>query len=448
MSRYVRWLHEQLPGWVTQGAISPAQAEAIRRLYPETKPGLPWATLIFSGVGAVVIGLGVILLLAYNWEAIPKFAKLGLIFGGVVAAHAGGLRWFEASDWRRQLGEALGLLGTMLFGAAIWLIAQVYHIDEHYPNGFLLWGLGALALAWTLPSVAQGVLAAVVLSVWGGTENFHFATAVHWAPLLLAVGAGGLAWQQRSTLLLAVTLAGFYFLLLTNSAQGRGSLAFPAALNISVLLVALGSLAGWRGGFPAAARVLSFFGWGGFLFVVYLLSFHSLAGDALSWHEHLVADDRWLQLALYGWLPFALALAAWAGNAAWRRRATGGWACPPEEWLLPLTVLLSQVLAVALPGAGGTMRQENEAAVAGIYNLILLATAGMWMAQGCRAGQLRPVVLGSLLLVLLVAARYFDLFDSLALRGVVFLVVGGILFAEGFFYRRARHRAEERRPQP
>jgi hypothetical protein len=47
-----------------------------------------------------------------------------------------------------------------------------------------------------------------------------------------------------------------------------------------------------------------------------------------------------------------------------------------------------------------------------------------------------------------VAARYFDLFESLALRGVVFLIVGGVLFAEGFFYRRASQRTEQRRVQP
>ena len=51
--------------------------------------------------------------------------------------------------------------------------------------------------------------------------------------------------------------------------------------------------------------------------------------------------------------------------------------------------------------------------------------------------------MGSLLLSLVVAARYFDLFQSLALRGVVFVGFGLILFAEGFFYRRARRSTEE-----
>lgn len=449
MNKHVRWLHEQLPAWVTQGAISPAQADAIRRLYPEPKATLPWAMLIFSGIGAVVIGLGVILLLAYNWQAIPKFGKLGIIFGALLAAHTGALRFLQAADWRRQLGEALSVLGTMLFGAGIWLVAQVYHIDEHYPNGFLLWGLGALAMAWALPSVVQGVLATAALTIWGGTENFGFGTAVHWAPLLLAFGVGGLAWQERSRLLLAVVLAGFYFLLLANAAHDRGVLGFPTALNTSVLLVALGCFAGRSPRFPESAGIVRFFGWAGFLFVAYLLSFHGVAKDALTWHEHLVADQRWLLLALYGWLPFVLAVVAWVRVAvvtqAHRHKAGG---LLTEQWLPPLTVLLSQVLAVAVPLMGKGVLGTSEVAVAGIFNLIFLAVAGMWMARGCREGELRPVILGSVLLLALIVARYCDLFESLALRGLVFVIVGGVLFAEGFFYRRARQRAEQRRSEP
>jgi hypothetical protein len=46
-----------------------------------------------------------------------------------------------------------------------------------------------------------------------------------------------------------------------------------------------------------------------------------------------------------------------------------------------------------------------------------------------------------LLLVALISARYFDLFESLAIRGLIFLLVGGLLFAEGILFRRARRLA-------
>lgn len=58
MNRQIRWLRQELPGWVARGVVSPAQAGAIRALYPEPKTSLPWSMLVFSGVGAVVIDRG------------------------------------------------------------------------------------------------------------------------------------------------------------------------------------------------------------------------------------------------------------------------------------------------------------------------------------------------------------------------------------------------------
>lgn len=449
MNKHVRWLHDQLPAWVTQGVVSRAQADAIRALYPEPKAALPWGMIIFSGIGAVVIGLGIILLLAYNWHAIPKFGKLGLIFGALSAAHITGQWLFRHTDWRRQLGESFSLLGTMLFGAGIWLIAQVYHIDEHYPNGFLFWAIGALALARTMPSVAQGIAAALLLTIWGCTECFGFQTPIHWAPLLLAITVGGLAYKERSRLLLIVTLAGFYFILLTNAGHAHHNLAFPAALQVSALLLALGILSQQSRVFPESAQALKFFGWAGFLVVVFILSFADASDDLLRWHRELASLKRWFLLAGYGWLPFILSLAAWIWIAARvsQKRAESE-EQPVERWLVPLTATLCQVLAVALPLTEWRMIQDSQVFIAGVINLIFLAIAAMWMSRGCREGDLKSVILGSVLLVALVFARYFDLFESLAARGLVFLFVGGALFAEGFFYRRTRQCVEPARHQP
>ena len=88
-----------------------------------------------------------ILFFAYNWAAIPKFLKLALVFAALVTSHGAALWVTRRNPANHSLVEGLHILGTMMFGAGIWLIAQIYHIDEHYPNAFLVWGLGALGLA-------------------------------------------------------------------------------------------------------------------------------------------------------------------------------------------------------------------------------------------------------------------------------------------------------------
>src|SRR5574344_1706102 len=92
MSQNRRWLFSETERWAQARLITAEQAAQIRALYAEPESRTPWGLLLFTGLGAVVLGLGVILLLAYNWDAIPRFGKLALIFGSVIGAHAGAAR--------------------------------------------------------------------------------------------------------------------------------------------------------------------------------------------------------------------------------------------------------------------------------------------------------------------------------------------------------------------
>ena len=435
MSKEIRWLWSESKQWVDRGLISDAQAAGIRGLYPEPKEGLPWSTIIFSGLGGAIAGLGIILLVAYNWHALDRYTKLAIIFAGMAGLHGAGLRLFLRSERWRQFGEALCLVGSMLFGAGIWLVAQVYHIDEHFPNGFLLWGFGALAMAWAMPSVAQGLLAVAVLCIWGCCEGWGFDVAIHWAPVLVLVGGGLLAWRMRSLVLLAVTLPAFTLALSANATAVEGGLVLRVLLSCVTAFVAVSLIAERSRGFPKSARVWEFFGWAGFLACLYLLTFPGVTEDLLGWDRQAPPGAGREQM-VYQWLPLALCGGLW-GFVAWRWRTAPARAEAPgpklEHWLLPLTALLCNILALA-------RFTEDRWFVAGVFNLVFLAVAAAWMARGGREGLLGPMVLGSLLLVALTAARFFDLFESLATRGLVFLLVGAVLGAEGALFRRARRR--------
>lgn len=434
MSKQARWLGTESERWVRERIVSAEQAAQIRALYPEAKAGAPWGLIVFCGLGAAIVGLGVILLLAYNWDEIPKLVKLGLILGATAAAHGAGYRLRNCDDWRAGLAEVFFLLGSMLFGAGIWLVAQIYNIDEHYPNGFLLWGLGALALAWALDSVPQGILAAVALTVWGLSECLGFDRELGWALALLAAGVAPLVWRKRSALLGAVAIAGGYALLLANSGSwGGGSAAFTAALALSVGLVAAVRLRPSGEEFSWLEAVIRFFGWTGFLVCTYLLSFERLADDLLRWRDG--AGSPQSQLIAYRWAPLALAVVLW-GRLLMRATRGESTRVPWEEWLCPIGLLYCILL-----GATGTTGETLFVSL--VFNMVFLGVAVMWMVRGCREGLLRETVLGSVLLAALVLARYFDLFDSLAARGLAFLLLGGLLFAEGFYYRKLRQVVRE-----
>ena len=429
MSKPTRWLFTEIQRWTNEQIITQDQASRLRALYPPAPPGRSWGLILFSGFGAIVIGLGVILLLAYNWTEIPKFGKLALVFGAVVGAHGTGLwlRWKQPAA--PELGEALSVLGTMLYGAGIWLVAQVYHIDEHFPNGFLFWGLGALALAWALGSVPQAIVAVVTLTMWGCSDVLQFDMPADWATPLILLGLAPIAWSKRSAVLTAVLLAAAYFNLASHAGYWAGSGGvFATAFSISVLLIAGARMLGNNPSATSIARVLAFFGWSGFVVCSYLLSFDDIVGDVLRWTNRHGPNP--LLLFAYRWSIFCLAISAW-GCLLFKRWRTDDRNVPVEEWLCPIALLYCQGLAVV----GNT---TDSLFVAFVFNLVCLGIAGRWMVRGCREGRLRPTVLGSLFLSAVVFARYFDLFDSMAVRGMIFLVLGGVLFAEGFYYRKLR----------
>jgi len=434
MSKTIRWLYDETERWVREQIIDPGQAEAIKQLYPEPKPVRPWAMIIFSGLGAIIVVLGIILLFAYNWQAMPKAAKLFVILMALVAAHGSGIYLFSEKPQYKAIGESLTVGGTMLFGAGIWLIAQIYHIDEHFPNAFILWGMGALLMAWALPSAFQGIIAAVLLTVWAGAEAGGFNTPIHVALPLVVGSLLPLAYKERSRVLLAcVLVATGIILCFLVDVTGDEEAILLVLLAVAVLACGLAQVHRIHGRAAEFAPVYHILGLGTYLFLLYLLTF----GDIT---EHILELAPGNEFAgwLYCLLPIVLALGVWAYVALRYRgaRGKGPMTVPVDLWLLPVTALTAYIFAAFLP-------RTDEMAQAGVFNLVFLAHVVSIMSRGVLNSEVRSVALGALLLIALTAARYADLFHSLIVRGLVFVAVGAALFTEGVCYARGKRQKEE-----
>jgi uncharacterized membrane protein len=80
---------------------------------------------------------------------------------------------------RPWMSGALVLLGVLMFGANIMLIAQTYHINAHYPDGILMWGTGAIIAAALAPSRASLALALALGGLWTWQERWDFDQMLH-----------------------------------------------------------------------------------------------------------------------------------------------------------------------------------------------------------------------------------------------------------------------------
>ena len=429
MSKHTRWLQDQISAWRDEGLIDPEQAKTLRARYPLDDQGVPWARLVVSSIGAVVFGLGIILFFAYNWADMHKFVKLALVFGAVLAAHGAGLYLSGSANAKRGLVESLHVLGTMMFGAGIWLVAQIYHIDEHYPNAFLVWGLGALALAWVMPSVAQGLMAVLLVFLWGCFEVFDFSSPNYPGPWVVLIGVLPLAWMQRSRVLLFFALVAFISLYAFNVGQVEDDLIVGALFYCACLYLAAGRLS-TLSAFPQSAPLFRVVGYSVYLLLLYMFTFKSVARELIKINPENI--DEWSLFAA----PFVAALLAWGvllASGAWQR------ADAIRRWDVSLILLAMVLVLIAQFGLSGGHLGSLMLA----FNVIFLGHCVIMIVHGTDRLNWKQVSIGSVLFSALAFARFLDLFDNLLMRSLFFLALGAGLFLVGNFYSRRKNLQEK-----
>lgn len=192
---YMRQLKRDLDMWIAKGLVSADSRDAI--LASVGGGAARRLDVILAVLGVILVGAGAMSFVAANWGALGKLERLIVLFGSMWAAYAVAM-WFMTSG-RGAIGQAFVLLGTILFGVNIWYVAQTYNISAHYPDGTMMWGLGALAAAALVPSRAALALAIVLGGLWTWQETQYFDAVLH-TPYLLywaaaAIIAGTMSWR-------------------------------------------------------------------------------------------------------------------------------------------------------------------------------------------------------------------------------------------------------------
>lgn len=192
-------LRDEAQRWVHDGLVSAQQAEAILARYPAASSWFSRPIAIFSVLGGALLAGGVALLVAHNWQEIPRWVKLGGVVALMLAAHAAGLG-LRARGYEKLSG-GLTVLGGGLLLVGIALIGQLYNLSGRQSDALLLWWILVLPAGYALPSVALVVLGWLGVVAWYLALVFDRAT---WlgrdvqddvSLALVAVGAAGvLTW--------------------------------------------------------------------------------------------------------------------------------------------------------------------------------------------------------------------------------------------------------------
>lgn len=180
---------KDLERWVEARLIDSVTAGRIREFEEASgKTRLRWPAILAVSFGAVMLCAGILLFVAAHWDEIAPWQRFSLVLAMVAIFHIAAVFLGEKVP---SIGVALHVAGTATLGAAIYLAAQIFNLEEHWPTGILLWSLGAVVAWFILRQWPQALLAAILIPWWLvgewdlATENYGGAWNIAAQGLLL-----------------------------------------------------------------------------------------------------------------------------------------------------------------------------------------------------------------------------------------------------------------------
>jgi len=158
-------LEKQLERWLSSGVLDAGTAGRIRAFEQSqvSSERLRWPVLLALALGGVLLCAGVLLFVAAHWDELSPAWRFSLVLLLVAAFPVSGA---FAAERFPALSVTFYAIGTVCVGAGIFLAAQIFNLQEHWPNGIFLWAIGALAGWLLLRNWTQAALLALLVPAW------------------------------------------------------------------------------------------------------------------------------------------------------------------------------------------------------------------------------------------------------------------------------------------
>ncbi|MFW6299147.1 MAG: DUF2157 domain-containing protein [Bacillota bacterium] len=191
---------------------------------------------VIAAVGGLLVGLGFLLVVANNWDAISNLSKLAIIVGSTLAALFAAIKTEPINTYT---SKGLYYLSVIIYGSGIFLVVDAYNLDILPSTSFFLWALGALALAvWKkeliLMIAAHGL---TLIGIMNGFEDFIVVELVLMVGVL--IGANYYFFYKHVVLyfLIAAVLLSLLYFPIHYEWNALGPMLFFIALGNAMLYV-------------------------------------------------------------------------------------------------------------------------------------------------------------------------------------------------------------------
>lgn len=417
-------LARDIAAWVGEGLITAEQAALICSrygvdYYNQSRRSYGYNVLI--GLGCLFIGLAVMTLIGANWDQIPREVRMSGLIALTLGANSLGLHKFKSE--RTSSAVTWFFLGSLFYGASIMLIAQIYHIDEHFPDGILWWAMGVLPVALLLESTLILLLAVCLGYIW-----FFVESMLNFYPALFPVFLGAVVWHlagnKQSNILFLLLISGLgiwaEFTLAWFMNPGPGFTAGVENVAVGIgLFIALHGLSKWL----AIRKEHSLADYGALL-GIWVLRFGIIALFVFSF------KDPWLLMIETGWkMPaFTIALCILLSSLAL-------WLAYQARQSIISTSLFAMLFMAGLFALVLVKNKEYAQIFQFADNIVLVAT-GLWLTTlGVQRSISHYFYLGIFTILATGLLRYIDLVGDYIGTAILFAVQAAILLIAAKYWR-------------
>jgi uncharacterized membrane protein len=454
--KFRRELRSQAKLWEAEGLIDSSFYQQLADRYQfntlETASRNRFLSILI-GLGSILLAIGVITFVAANWQVWSREVRVAMLLSLFIAVNAAGFYLWRIPPSRSKnsnpnipatkgrsklLGEGLLLLGALILGANMALMAQMFHIGDSSYGLFLAWGIGVLGMAYSLRLTSLGVLSALLvgLGYWLAVLDFSSKVEFSWLevlvrqmPIAASIMFVPLAYWCRSRAIFALGAIVLIFSLQMSIAQGLNPnwavamfCALPPALlwgyddamwpNIDSRL------------FQATARSLALVFLAG---LFYFLSFHWLWQDSPNPSQVPLDWSVLTNLAVLG----ALTVFEWLhlGRLELRR---------PKQKGVDLTtgaIAILIIITALIPLYHLSFTPIPQLATF-LFNVLLFLLAVGLIREGLALGNRQTFWGGMVSITLQIISRLFEYDTELLLKSFVFVLCGIGVIAAGLWFER------------
>jgi uncharacterized membrane protein len=390
--------------------------------------------IVFGLFGAILVGLGLILIIAHNWDNLSRFTKtivafVPLVAGQLLCAFAL-LKKSVSVSWRESAAAFL----FFAIGSSISMISQIYNIPGNISSFILTWMLLALPLIYLMKSSIISIFYLIGITYYACEVGYfsHFFSSsdtpyVFWVLILLALP--------------------HYYLLLKHKPNSNFTAFHNWIIPVSVAIV-LGTVIRDTHEFMSITY-FSLFG------VLYLIGHHPI------FTQQKLRNNGYKILGALGTIVLML---AFSFDWFWEDLRSN----PPQlkevftslDYLPTIILTLLAFILLYLNIKSKPIKEIkplepffilfiitfiiglNFSFVVVLMNFFVLATGILTIREGANQNHLGILNYGLLIITALVICRFFDSNISFVIRGLLFVTVGVGFFATNYWMLKKRKKDE------